>query len=517
MAKRLYISFAEEDSEFATAFAKHLSPLRRSGKIEIVDDGSLGAGELRLASKIEAVHRADVVALLVSVDFMANDEIWNDVLPTAMERQARDRMPIIPILVRPQDLTGSLLQGKVTLPRKGGPVNRPRNDAAWTTIVEELRQILDRLPERSDVASPDLTTQPRPIADFSGAKSARDPKQPALPELNMGIDLKGEQIKSFTSALMSAFPTPDKLQRMVRFGLNVKLQEIVVHGPLADMTFMLVAWAEEQGRLDDLLRAALAENPTNPLLRNFTQEVAASSDTAPEQKLGEQLEKIFLKGVLFQDVEEWRAKMAFAERCVCRVEIKERGFWKGIGTGFLIAPNRILTNSHVARDFASAGTTRVQFEYKVGPAGSEDAGRMCALAATWNRAESPVTALDYTIVELAERPGDDQITSTGQRGWLVPKKHHFVVNEPCFILQHPDAQRMKVCAGAISAVALTERKVFYTTNTLPGSSGSPCFTIDWDLVALHHASDAPGNRGIPMTDILADLGNQKALHLLGAG
>lgn len=29
----------------------------------------------------------------------------------------------------------------------------------------------------------------------------------------------------------------------------------------------------------------------------------------------------------------------------------------------------------------------------------------------------------------------------------------------------------------------------YRTNTLPGSSGSPCFSQGWDLVALHHNGD----------------------------
>jgi V8-like Glu-specific endopeptidase len=44
----------------------------------------------------------------------------------------------------------------------------------------------------------------------------------------------------------------------------------------------------------------------------------------------------------------------------------------------------------------------------------------------------------------------------------------------------------------------------YKTNTEAGSSGSPCFTMDWTLVALHHLGDparapAPAfNQGIPI-------------------
>ena len=32
-------------------------------------------------------------------------------------------------------------------------------------------------------------------------------------------------------------------------------------------------------------------------------------------------------------------------------------------------------------------------------------------------------------------------------------------------------------------------RIRYRTNTEPGSSGSPVFTMDWDLVGLHHYGD----------------------------
>jgi V8-like Glu-specific endopeptidase len=48
----------------------------------------------------------------------------------------------------------------------------------------------------------------------------------------------------------------------------------------------------------------------------------------------------------------------------------------------------------------------------------------------------------------------------------------------------------------------------YTTNTQPGSSGSPVFDFEWNLVALHHLGDpafdkltAEFNQGIPANAI----------------
>ena len=46
-------------------------------------------------------------------------------------------------------------------------------------------------------------------------------------------------------------------------------------------------------------------------------------------------------------------------------------------------------------------------------------------------------------------------------------------------------------------------RINYRTNTDPGSSGSPVFTMDWDLVALHHSGDPAWvnptyNQGVPI-------------------
>jgi hypothetical protein len=55
----------------------------------------------------------------------------------------------------------------------------------------------------------------------------------------------------------------------------------------------------------------------------------------------------------------------------------------------------------------------------------------------------------------------------------------------------------------------------YRTNTKGGSSGSPCFTDRWQLVALHHATEnSPRptyNEGIPFAAILARPKVQAAL------
>jgi V8-like Glu-specific endopeptidase len=85
---------------------------------------------------------------------------------------------------------------------------------------------------------------------------------------------------------------------------------------------------------------------------------------------------------------------------------------------------------------------------------------------------------------------------------------HFEPNLPLFIVQHPAAAPLKLAfdSEAVLAVNGNGTRVTYTTNTLGGSSGSPCFNQHLELVALHHAGDpdytpmyAPTfNEGIPI-------------------
>lgn len=77
---------------------------------------------------------------------------------------------------------------------------------------------------------------------------------------------------------------------------------------------------------------------------------------------------------------------------------------------------------------------------------------------------------------------------------------------------------------AIIGMNQASTRVRYRTNTEGGSSGSPCFTPDFELVALHHSGDPnfdPAhkptyNQGIPMSLIaqrLSDHGHGGALGL----
>lgn len=321
----------------------------------------------------------------------------------------------------------------------------------------------------------------------------------------MSIRLTGEQEKQFLEALLDAFPTEVDLAQMVRYGgVARNLAAIAGNGKLNDVVFNLLVWASSRDKTGDLLIAARNANPTNAVLRTFAETAQLASPSLAEGDL----EAIVLKSVRFQNAEQWRIAMSQRELAVCRVEVPGNIY----GTGFLVGPDLIMTNYHVLesviakRDLASFVIFR--FDFKRSADGiTLRPGQEYHLATTmdWLLDSSPRGQLDYVLVRVSGSPGKQAVGGqehAPERGWLIPAVHQFEVGEPMFIIQHPEAAPLCFTPGAVTSLAKDKRYVSYSANTLPGSSGSPCFSSDWELVAIHHTGGETSNQGSRFSAIL---------------
>lgn len=326
----------------------------------------------------------------------------------------------------------------------------------------------------------------------------------------MELKLTGAQVKQLADALMEAFPGEAALRRMVRYGLNENLAAIVGGGPLNDMVFDLITlWAEPQGRTDELIVAARDSNPRNPALRVVAEGFKLAADSG-------ELEQIVRKTVRIADPEEWRENMSKCEVTVCRVE-NPRNF----GTGFLLGRSVAMTNYHVMKGVIEDPSLRdavlFRFDYRWAPDGTTlREGQEYRLAAKtdWLIDKSPPDELDYALMRLEGTPGGDSVggqVDAPPRGWLSPQAHKFEVGDPLFVIQHPEARPLSFAPGSIVGISNPQNRVTHNANTQAGSSGSPCFTSSWDLVALHHKGRSTANEGILFSAIVAQPKVQAAL------
>jgi len=196
------------------------------------------------------------------------------------------------------------------------------------------------------------------------------------------------------------------------------------------------------------------------------------------------IERIFGENDLFP-ISYFEAGLK-AAKSVCRIEVRDRiGRILGHGTGFLVSSNLLLTNNHVLENEDSALFSVAQFNYET----------------DLDQKERPIKSfrfkpnilfitdqkLDFTLVAIEEISADGSKSSDFGFLPLLPQKGKVLLGEYVSIIQHP--------SGAPKAVALRENKItdifddyiHYSTDTQPGSSGSPVFNDQWTVVGLHHA------------------------------
>lgn len=160
----------------------------------------------------------------------------------------------------------------------------------------------------------------------------------------------------------------------------------------------------------------------------------------------------------------------------------------GMGTGFLIAADVLLTNHHVFRSEEDAKSAKIRFNFQTdfyGNALPTDEYE-CDPGNYFKNNEK----LDYAAVRVKASPGM-------KWGYLKIKPIDIKVNEKVNIIQHPDGRPKEIAMNDNQVKYVDETVVQYITDTLPGSSGSPVFNDNWQVIALHHSG---GNIPEPSTN-----------------
>jgi endonuclease G len=199
-----------------------------------------------------------------------------------------------------------------------------------------------------------------------------------------------------------------------------------------------------------------------------------------------------INGNELQDV-NYLARGARAARAVARVCIRQpSGRQVGYGTGFLIAPGVLITNHHVLPDISFGARSSAEFEYEYDLDGNQLGPVSFDLLP--GQLFHSNAALDYTVVAVAARP-ENGAQDLAAYGFLPLVAATGKVNEGEWltVIQHPDGHRKQVCVRENRFIKRTGDVLWYSTDTLPGSSGSPVFSNDWYVVALHHS-------GVPQRD-----------------
>ena len=195
---------------------------------------------------------------------------------------------------------------------------------------------------------------------------------------------------------------------------------------------------------------------------------------------------------------------------------------------------------------------RVEFDYRLLKDGSTDSGTVVGVSHqngdSWKIDVAPHGAVDTRVHPIENEPAaseldyallrlDTQVeslligpaahgTALPKRGWLDLNQHasQAKVSTAVVIVQHPSGLPMKLAFDSNGIIGYSPNglRMRYRTNTLRGSSGSPVFNQNLEILALHHAGDpeypeldtGEYNEGIPIPAILKQLKDRNVLAKL---
>ncbi|MEL6942669.1 MAG: TIR domain-containing protein [Bacteroidota bacterium] len=143
---KVFISYAHADESYKDDLNIYLTPYERKEMIKIWDDRDILPGQVWDNEINNALYEADVVLFLVSPHFMASGYIDGVELKHAMKLHDEKSLVLIPIIIRPSDMSMLDLRRFQAVPKNAKPISTWENsDEAWLDVTSQLGRVFRKL------------------------------------------------------------------------------------------------------------------------------------------------------------------------------------------------------------------------------------------------------------------------------------------------------------------------------------------------------------------------------------
>lgn len=557
MTLNVFISYAHEDRAFRQELEKHLSNLKRQNVISSWHDGDILPGTPWRAQIVDHLKNDEIILLLISADFIASDFCYSVQLQQALDRHHAQQAQVIPILLRPTDWKGAPFAELEMLPTDTKAVTLwHSHDEAFKDVVQGIRRVISAFPTQSSPntvasvltdmqATPSSAFQPVPPKPLifkipaAGNHFLERPDHARIITLTTTV-IKNKSIDGMEDLLRDILPDwqidsinfrePSRhiaetiIGRLeVRGALNPPYEHFHALGAFLHrfiennsvgydaqkeivaflFTYTLITDRPQIEKLSAQFQVPAPLLIDQQLIAHPFALSSSSRSLASGENVQERFESLYHQRRYLLNV-KFLMEGAKAARSVCRIDFDMRGE----GTGFLIAPDLILTNYHVMIPPGYKGDIAARArrcEVKFGVIEGMTSKTFTLHPTEWRQAESVPEDLDFMLLKL-----NCSVTAADQIEWLPLEANSVQKDAFVNIIQHPAGRSMEVSLRFNQVIDVDAKRIYYLADTESGSSGSPVFDDAWRLVALHHAGgeqDATGkliiaaNIGVPITAI----------------
>ncbi|OWY22263.1 TIR domain-containing protein [Sphingobacteriales bacterium UPWRP_1] len=185
----LVISYSPEDAKYYTAIYKQLKLLENQGFVKLWSKGEITLGSNMEAEMVKAIQSAQVLLLLISIDYLLSDEYL--FISGNLNRLPRER--IVPVLTGNCDWKAVPELAKLTiLPADNIPVSDKTDNQLYNEVIEELKKLFQKI--SGLIPAPD-----KPFASIPPPPTGHDTDNPKLLQLKYTCNRtvqKGEFLKA---------------------------------------------------------------------------------------------------------------------------------------------------------------------------------------------------------------------------------------------------------------------------------------------------------------------------------
>jgi endonuclease G len=178
--------------------------------------------------------------------------------------------------------------------------------------------------------------------------------------------------------------------------------------------------------------------------------------------------------------------IALTKRKVGRIIIKEENKLIGYATGFMVSNCLLLTNWHIFKSKEMAEESEVHFFYEYDAQGHPVSPVIFKFDTSQFFNDKD---LDYCFVGVNPLDVSGKF-SLNSIGYLYLDKTLGKIGdtnvEKLNIIHHPQGDYKQISIRENTFTDIDSTKIYYITDTAPGSSGSPVFNDQWQVVGLHH-------------------------------